>query len=100
MPLVLDSGDPHQEEPFRHFVARGWQRVRGGAYQSANFPTTPHSFQPDAGGVKDVFVLKIGLKREPGVSFVPTTLTFPAQAIGTTQSATKLFCCTAWAAKH
>jgi len=49
VPLVLDSGDPHQEEPFRHFVARGWQRVRGGAYQSANFPTTPHSFQPDAG---------------------------------------------------
>lgn len=56
-----------------------------GPTQSADFPTTPRSFQPVyAGGLKDVFVVKIGPEREPGVSFVPTTLTFPAQAIGTT----------------
>lgn len=56
--------------------------------QSADFPSTPRSFQPTyAGGTTDVFVAKIGPNAGAGISFTPATLTFGPQAVGTTSPA-------------
>jgi hypothetical protein len=56
----------------------GWTR-------SADFPTTPKTFQPTFGdGNRDVFVAKITPGNTPGVSFVPASLAFGTQAVGTT----------------
>jgi hypothetical protein len=61
-----------------NLYAAGWTR-------SADFPTTPGAFQPSfGGGNRDVFVVKISPANSPGVSFVPATLTFGNQAVGTT----------------
>ncbi|HLZ41523.1 MAG TPA: SBBP repeat-containing protein [Candidatus Sulfotelmatobacter sp.] len=56
--------------------------------QSADFPSTPRSFQPSyGGGTTDVFVAKIGPNAGAGLSFTPATLTFGPQAVGTTSPA-------------
>lgn len=56
--------------------------------QSPDFPTTPRSFQPAyGGGTTDLFVTKISPINAAGVSFVPASLTFSPQAVGTASAA-------------
>jgi hypothetical protein len=55
-----------------------------GAATSTDFPVTPRAFQPKfAGGNSDIYVAKISMTNSPGVSFLPTALTFAGQAVGT-----------------
>ena len=56
--------------------------------QSADFPTTPRSFQPGyKGGATDIFAAKLSPMAAAGLSFTPATLTFGPQAVGTTSPA-------------
>jgi hypothetical protein len=56
--------------------------------QSADFPSTPRSFQPRyAGGTTDIFVAKIAPIAAAGLSFTPSSLTFGPQSVGTTSPA-------------
>jgi hypothetical protein len=55
-----------------------------GYTQSTDFPTTPKAIQPIfGGGSRDLFVVKIGAANAPGVSFVPVSLAFSGQTVGT-----------------
>jgi hypothetical protein len=55
-----------------------------GYTQSTDFPTTPKAVQPIfGGGSRDLFIVKIGANNAPGVSFVPASLAFSGQTVGT-----------------
>jgi len=55
-----------------------------GYTQSTDFPTTPRALQPVfAGGRNDLFVLKLSSNNAAGVSFVPVSLAFSPQTVGT-----------------
>jgi uncharacterized repeat protein (TIGR03803 family) len=58
-----------------------------GVTESSNFPVTPGAFQIALGGQADAFVAKISMANVPSVVWTPPSLTFSAQAVGTTSAA-------------
>jgi hypothetical protein len=66
-------------------VDRGGNVYVAGWTRSGDFPSTPRAFQPGfAGGITDLFVVKISPNNAAGVSFTPPALAFAPQAVGTT----------------